>query len=259
MASEKETSGKGTYLYAVVSGISNPDFGAIGLSESKVYTVANESGDLVAVVSDIETKGELRPERKNLAEHQRVLRRTLESSRVVLPVSFGTVADGPEGIRGLLSRYQGELQDQMRRVEGKVEMAARTYYRAEQPTVFDFFLGKNPELARLRDQLIAVGPAPSRDAKIEMGQLFERVLNSARDEYAGTLETALGPFCAEVKRNPPRNEKEMVRLACLVPKEKQADFEAALAKAAEDLPDELTIEQNGPFPPYDFIELHLQV
>jgi hypothetical protein len=51
----------------------------------------------------------------------------------------------------------------------------------------------------------------------------------------------------------------MVRMACLLEKGKEGEFEAALEKAANALPDEFTIEQLGPFPPYDFIELHLTV
>jgi hypothetical protein len=213
----------------------------------------------MAVVSDVPTREELRPERKNLAAHQRVLRKVVESSRVALPVSFGTVAESADGVRNLLTRYHAELTEQIHRVEGKVEMAARTYYKPEQPSVFEFFASRDPDLAQLRDRLAGSGRQPTRDEKIELGQAFERALNRAREEYAGALERELQPCCAEIKHNTPLNEQELVRLACLVPKDKQPEFEAALGRSAESLPDELLIEENGPFPPYNFVELRMTV
>jgi hypothetical protein len=259
MASENK--GTGSYLYAVVSELSDPDLGPIGLFDTQVYTVAitNGGGELMAVVSDIPTREELRPERKNLAAHQRVLRKIIESSRVVLPVSFGTVADSADGVRKLLARYHADLNEQMHRVEGKVEFATRTYYKPAQPSVFEFFVSQNPDLAELRDRLAGPGRQLTRDEKIELGQAFEQALNRAREEYAGALERELQPYCAEVKRNPTLNEQELVRLACLLPKDKQGEFQAALERSAKALPDELLIEEHGPFPPYDFVELHLTV
>jgi hypothetical protein len=261
MANEQASNGTGTYLYAVASGLSEADLGPIGLFDTRVYpvTITNGGGELVAVVSDIPTADELRPERKNLAAHQRVLQKVIESSRVALPVSFGTVADSADGIRNLLTRYQADLKEQMHRVEGKVEIAARTYYKPEKPSVFEFFVSRNPELAQLRDRLTGSGRQPTRDEKIELGQAFEQALNRAREEYASALERELQPYCAEVKRNAPVNEQELVRLACLIPKDKQRDFQAALDRSAKALPDELLIEEHGPFPPYDFVELHLTV
>jgi len=259
MPNEQSNKGTGTYLYAVVSGLPDADLGPIGLFDTRVYTVAitNGGGDLVAVVSDISTDEELRPERKNLAAHQRVMRKVVESSRVALPVSFGTVSDSADGVRNLLTRYHSDLLEQIHRVEGKVEITARAYYKPEHPTVFEYVVSRNPDLWQLRDRLTASGRVPTREEKIELGQAFEQALNSAREEYAGALEREIQPFCADVKRNPPRNEQELVRLACLIPKEKQREFEAALDRSAKALPEEFLIEEHGPFPPYDFVELHL--
>lgn len=259
MASENK--GTGTYLYAVVSGLSESDLGPIGLDDTRVYTVAvtNGGGELMAVVSDIARGEELRPERKNLAAHQRVLRKVIESSRVTLPVSFGTVAENADGIRNLLARYHADLNEQMHRVEGKVEITTRTYYKPEQPSVFEFFVSRNPDLAELRDRLAGSGRQPTRDEKIELGQAFEQALNRAREEYAGAVEREVQPYCAEVKRNPTVNEQDLVRLACLIPKDKQGEFQAALDRSAKALPRELVVEENGPFPPYDFVELHMTV
>ena len=256
--SETEMQEKGTYLYAVVGGLSDTDWGSIGIGESKVYTIPNESGDLIAVVSDVPTREEMRPERRNLAAHQRVLKQAIETSRVVLPVSFGTIAENPDGILTLLDRYREDLIGQMQRVEGKTQMSARLYYKADKPSVFEFFVQQSPALAQARDRLLATGSA-DRDAKINLGQTFEAVLNDAREEYAGQLRDALASCCAETKLNKPRNEQEMVRLACLLEKGRESEFESALEKVADALPDPFTIEQLGPFPPYDFIELHLTV
>src|SRR5690554_6210862 len=104
---------QGTYLYAVASDIPSADvFGQLtGVKGGKVYTV--DDGGLTAVVSDV-PKEELRPERKNVSAHHAVLDKAMETSKSVLPVAFGMIADSPDGVRELLGTYHDDLEAQLR-------------------------------------------------------------------------------------------------------------------------------------------------
>ena len=247
----------GTYLYAVVPKAAAPaKLGELsGVEDGKVYGI--EGGGLTAVVSDVPTREELRPERRLLAAHQRVLDHVTDTSPTVLPVAFGTVAESGAGVRELLDRYQEDFSQQMKRVEGKIEMGVRLTYRASKPNLFEFLIASSPELRAERDRAAESGRELTREEKIDLGQKVDAVLGSMRDEYAEKLVQALGDFGIDSKRNPLRNESELVDLAVLVPRDKREEFEAALEAAAALFPDTFVLEQVGPFPPYDFVDMHL--
>jgi len=247
---------QGIYLYAIVPDVPVQDMGAIGLENGEVFTIAE--GSLRAVVSAISATEELRPERRHLSAHQTVVNRILEHSSVVLPVSFGTIADDEAGVRRLLREHADELSEQMARLEGRVQMNVRLSYSAQSPTFFDHLVREHrPELNKLRDTLFSGGRTPTREEKIEFGQKIEAAMNELRDEFAERLTEALSGKCKEVKRLTPRSESEVARLACLVTKDSIDAFDSALASAAKTIDDRFTVDQSGPFPPYDFAELHL--
>jgi len=247
----------GPYFYAVVPASAVPkDLGDVpGVEDTPLYAIT--SGELSAVVSDVPIQGELRPERKHLAAHQQVIDRMGQSSSAVLPVAFGTIADSGDGVRSLLETYQKDLSEQVKKVEGKLELGVRVTYGASKPDVFQFLLTSNPELRAARDAFAQLGREPTREEKIELGEKVDAQLSALRDEYTQRLEQALGAF-AECKRKNPRNEREFVNLAVLVPADKRADVDAAVEAAAKELPDSFVVEQLGPYPAYDFVDLHLK-
>jgi len=254
MATAQES---GTYLYAVASGIRSPDMlgNLTGVRGSKVYTVDDQG--LTAIVSDVPTREELRPERRNMAAHQDVLGKATQASRVVLPVAFGTIADNADGIKGLLSRYHDDLESQLGRLESKRQMNLQLTYGGAS-SIYEYLVEQDPELRRARDELRDAGDAATRELKIDVGQRFEAALNAMRDQYGQDLENVIRNSCAELKRLPPRSEKEIARIACLVDQKQEEGWDALVKEAGAKLPEFFTIEESGPFPPYDFVTLHLQ-
>lgn len=251
----RTTAGGSTYLYAVVPAGADHELGPIGLYESDVHVV--QDGEVAAVVSDLPGTDRLRPERRHLAAHQGVLSRLVEDSDVVLPVSFGTVADNNEAVRNMLGRYRRDLVEQISRLRGRVEMEIRV--SLDVSNAFEYCVSRHRELREVRDHVFDQKHEPSRDEKIDLGQLFERLIEEDREDYAKKLEKALKSYCAEMKRNKCRNEKEILRLSCLVDKKGQGSFEDAVNRAAEDFDDTLLFEHSGPFPPYNFIDIRLKV
>lgn len=245
----------GAYLYAIVPGSEEKNLGPVGLFEGEVHTVTLDG--LAAVVSDLPSVDRLRPERRHLAAHQDVLSRLVEESDVVLPVSFGTVADSNESIKNMLSRYSDNLKEQMSRVEGKMEVEVHVIW--DVPNVFEHMVKMHPELREARDRVFDQKHEPTRDEKIELGQLFERILNEDREALTRKMEEALGPHCSGIKRNKCRNEQEVMRLSCLIPKDGREEFEDVINKAAELFEDYFTIEHSGPYPAYNFIDVRLKI
>jgi cytidylate kinase len=249
----KPAATKHRYLYAIVDGSEEGDYGSRGINGESVYTVSK--GGLAAVVSDI-GNGKIRPERRNLAAHQEVLKRLMEET-TPLPMSFGIIADSPKAIRKILSDYQEAFRSQLQRVADKVEMGLRVTW--DVPNIFEFFVKTHPELRAARDRIFGTNREPSQENLIEIGRMFDRILNEDREDYTERVEKVLIPHCFEIKRNKCRNEREVMNLACLIGRQAQVQFEPAVFEAARLFDNNYAFDYNGPWAPHNFAEVELEL
>lgn len=247
------TSNEKLYLYAIVLGLEGTTLGPIGLDGDTVYSIT--SGRVSALVSGVPDR--LRPERRHLASHHDVLKRLMAETPAVLPVAFGIVADGPKAICRILSHNQKTVLDTLRRVTGCVEMGLRVTW--DVPNIFEYFVDTHPELRAARDRFFAGHREPSQDDKIELGRLFDRLLTEDRETHAERVEESLAPHCVEIERNRPRNERDVINLACLVKRQRQGEFEAAVFEVAKGFDHRYAFDYNGPWPPHNFAGMALDL
>lgn len=254
MTTKKSKTGH-IYLYAVIPGTAENELETSGLFDSAVHTICE--GGLAAVVSEFQAIEKLRPERKHLAATQRVLSYLVKTNDVVLPVSFGTVADSEKGIREMLKKYGKDFHREIARVSGKVEMELRVVYQV--PDVFEYFVTKYPELGQARDEAYTSNGEPTREQKINIGQQFEQIQTKDREKLTTEVEKLLGSSCAELKHNKPRGENEVMRISCLVNKNGVDGFKKALVKAGEVFDDNFGFEYSDPLPPYNFVDVRVHM
>jgi hypothetical protein len=250
---EKSSKKRGRYLYAVISGPDERTYGDFGIEGATVYVISD--GSVAAIVSDVPNK-KIRPERLHLAAHQEVLRRLMEEI-TPLPMTFGIIADGPEAIQRILSRNQQVLVDQLHRVSGKAEMGLRVTW--DVPNIFEYFVHTHQDLRTARDHFFATQREPTQEDKIELGRMFDRILNEDRESHTERVEEILSTYCFEIKRNRCRNEREVMNLATLIARENQPKFEAAIFKAAELFDNNFAFDYNGPWAPHNFVDIDLKL
>ena len=211
------TSYSGLYLYAIAPAIDTIDF--CGINDASVDLV--EDGDIAAVVSPVDC-GKIRPQRKNLAAHQAVLK-YLMSLTTPLPVKFGIIADDEQMVRKLLEHYQDSFSEQLAYFNNTVEMGLRLNWNV--PNIFEYLVSTHAELQAVSERLSDNGNiASSRDEMIEVGYRFSQVLDSERQRHTETAQTVLSACCLDTKTNALRKENEVMNLACLVSKDKLALF-----------------------------------
>ncbi|MBI4795027.1 MAG: GvpL/GvpF family gas vesicle protein [Deltaproteobacteria bacterium] len=245
---------RGKYLYAIVPASGMQSYGLAGIDGATVYIISN--GRLAAVVSDVPNQ-KIRPERRHLAAQQAVLKGLLAATEAMLPMAFGIIADGPQAIKKILSENQEACLKQLQRVAGMVEMGLRVSW--DVPNIFEYFVHSHPELRIARDRFLRPYRNPSQEDKIELGRLFDRLLNEDREAYTEKVEEILSPYCQEIKRNKCRHEREVMNLACLVKSAGQARFEESVFEAAKLFDNNFTFDYNGPWAPHNFVELDLQL
>jgi hypothetical protein len=242
------------YVYAIVShSQACGRYGPIGIEGGEVSLVSE--GPVAAVVSDVPGE-KIRPERRNLTAHHAVLRSMMQHFDL-LPMSFGIMARDSDAIAATLRLNEDVLLRALRRIAGKVEMGLHVHW--DVPNAFEYFVNTNEELRRLRDQLFYDGRDPSREDKIELGRVFAQILEETREEHWETISAVLSPRCAELKRNKPRDEREVVNLASLVDRSGTQQFEEAVLEAARLFDNNFTFDYNGPWPVFSFADVTLQM
>jgi Gas vesicle synthesis protein GvpL/GvpF len=241
------------YLYAIVAEDQARSYPAVGIDGNDVYTITE--GRLSAVVSGL-ARSKIRPQRTNLAAHQATLKCVMADT-TPLPMVFGTIAASPEAIRRILVRNRHALQKQLQRVEGKVEMGLRVAW--DVPNIFEYFVNTHPELRLARDRLVGSRHQFTQDEKIELGRMFDRLLNADREDHTGKVQDVLGPVCVEFKRNQCRVEQEVMNLACLVRREVREEFSAGVFAAATLFDQNFSFDYSGPWAPHNFVELDLDL
>jgi hypothetical protein len=240
------------YIYAIVAGEEPRAYPALGIEGRDVYTITD--GRVAAVVSGL-TSVKIRPERANLRAHQAVLKRLIEDT-TPLPMAFGTIADSPQAIHRILVRNRRVFDQQLTRVAGKVEMGLRV--TLDVPNIFEYFVNTHTELRLARDRLMSARHEFSQEEKIELGRMFDRLLNEDREDHTSKMERVLAPLCVEFKANLCRNEKEVLNLACLVKRDAQEAFSAGVFAAANLFDNNFSFDYSGPWAPHNFVEIDLE-
>ncbi len=250
---KKVTGLRGKYLYALVPGDHAREYVCLGINDGHVYTISK--GKVAAVVSDVPNQ-KMRPERRHLAAHQTVLKKLLEEGPV-LPMTFGMISSGHKAVTEMLSKNSKAVTKQLARVSGKVEMGLRVSW--DVANIFEYLVNTHPELRAARDRLLTANRNPTQDDKIELGHLFESVLNDDRENHFSKVDEILGPLCAEIKSNKCRNEREVMNLACLVARDSLKEFEAGIFEAARLFDDNFAFDYNGPWAPHNFVNLEIDL
>ena len=247
----------GRYLYGLIRATKAMEFGAIGLEHNGkpglVYTLLADS--VAAVVSELSLREKLLPLRKNLDPHHKVIREVMKTTTIV-PMTFGHVAKTEAEITKALRRNRDDIHAQLDRVDGKVEMDLKVKWDVD--NIFEYIVEVDPELAAFRDQIFRRSSAPSQAEKLELGQMFEERLNQLREAQTDRIVEMFRPYTSSVKVNPPKNEKAVMNVAFLVDRDGLKPFEECVYQVAEAFPAQYIFDFNGPWAPFNFVELNLQ-
>ena len=160
----------------------------------------------------------IRPQRANLAVHHKLLHELVQR-QAVLPCAFGTVATSEEQLLEVLRTNCDELLRQLAVLRGKVEMSLGVYWNTS--NIFEFFVANNQELKEMRDRVFRPGREPSMDERLELGRLFESLLQQCRERHTQQVIDTLSPYCAEIRAVDPGAEQMIMKLVCLVHKDQQ--------------------------------------
>ena len=242
----------GKYIYGFTRSDVTFNSAMQGIDGKQVFIICGNG--VAAVVSDGPT-GKLRPERKNLSAQNNVVKEVMKTL-VILPVAFGVVADNEAGIKKILKLNRDSFVSQLKRLEGKVEMGLKIVWDVE--NIFEFMVKSHRTLELFRDNVFLKPTGATQEEKLELGRMFESVLNEDREKHLATVRGILKNNCCEIKVNKPKDEKTVIKLACLVEKAKLEQFEKGIFDAAKVFDDHYAFDFNGPWAPHNFVNIQLK-
>jgi hypothetical protein len=243
----------GMYLYGITQADAGPLPALPGIDGGTVEILPVEG--LAAVVTRVERK-KIRAQRANLSAHHQILRRLAER-HTVLPCAFGTVAAGEDQLRDFLRRNRDRLANQLKLLRGKVEMSLSVFWNTS--NIFEFFVATHDELREMRNRVFQPGREPSLEERLELGKMFESLLRQCRERHMKQVIEVLSPYCTEIRSVDAGSEEMIMKLVCLVPKEDQARFEVGIQAAARKFDDHYCFKYSGPWAPFDFVDVQIEM
>lgn len=246
------------YLYCVIKEKYPKEFEILGQKGAKAYTFNQK--DLAIVVSDSETEN-FSFIREHLLTHQKVIEKIMEKGYDVLPVRFGTVAGSVAEIKKILSLEREKILDGFRKVEGKVELGIRAFWK-DMAGLFQEIVAENEKI-QLAKKSASKNPTPLKIAGV--GELIQKALSNKREEDAQTILEPLKKLSADFKerelitQSEPMKNNMIVSAAFLVAKEKEKEFDEKVQALAENQKERMRFVYVGPIPPFNFVELHLNL
>ncbi len=255
-ASTQEKSGPdtgqqtGVYVYGIVPGDVELNSGVHGVGDPPGEIRLVRSGDLAALVSEVDISKPLgTPE--DLQAHVEILDATITDAPV-LPSRFGAVLANEEAVaEELLDANHDEFAAALRQLEGRVEYIVRGRY-AEQ-AILDEILSENSRAARLRDRIRGADPDATRELRIQLGEIVNNTVANKRQADTRLLVSAMKDHCVASGARVATNEMDAVYIAFLI----EADQAGELERVVQDLSDRwrgrVELHVRGPMAPYDFV------
>ncbi|MGF0174512.1 GvpL/GvpF family gas vesicle protein [Streptomyces sp. Marseille-Q5077] len=237
----------GTYVYGVIHASHTPlpqDMDGIGDPPRSVRVL--RQGELAAIVS--EAPDQLRPKRRDLLAHQRVLDEAGAGS-VVLPMRFGSVSEQDGTVTAVLAERTEHFLERLRALEGTAEYNIKATHDEE--AVLRLIMSDHDDIRSQAEANREAGGG-THEQKIQLGEMIAAAVQAREATDAELLQQALEPM-AEAVSSGPQSTGWLANLSFLVDRGSAERFLSTVDHLRQEHP-HLELRVNGPLPPYSFVD-----
>ena len=244
----------GIYVYGIIQSNEVESFGPIGIGgQDEVYTIPYQ--DLGAVVSD-----KLPPVHSTLPKedivrylfsHQYAIE-TVMKRYTIVPFKFGTIATSAEEVMRILKQGYEKMGDALMAMTGKVELDVVAMWNKD--SVFRD-ISQEKEVMEFQRGL---GPNPSLEDKVKLGQMVEAYLESKKRKLAHEMVTVLAGVALDYCTHDTIDVSMIINSAFLIHKEELGSFDSKIEEIDEKNKDKVNFRRIGPLPPYSFSTIEVK-
>jgi Gas vesicle synthesis protein GvpL/GvpF len=240
----------GVYVYGIVPGDVKLNSGVYGVGEPPGEIRLVRSGDLAALVSEVDiTKPLGTPD--DLQAHVEILDAVITDAPV-LPSRFGAVLTSDEAVaEELLDANHDEFAAALQQLEGRAEYVVRGRY-AEQ-AILEEILSENSKAARLRDRIHGADPDATRELRIQLGEIVNKTVANKRQADTSVVLDSMKDHCAASVVRTATNELDAVYVAFLIENDQVGELERVVQEFSDRWQGRVELQVRGPMAPYDFV------
>jgi len=238
------------YVYGIVPGDVKLTSGVYGVGQPPGEIRLVRSGDLAALVSEVDiTKPLGTPE--DLQAHVEILDAIIADAPV-LPSRFGAVLTNDEAVaEELLDANHDEFAAALQQLEGRAEYVVRGRY-AEQ-AILEEILSENSRAARLRDRIHGADPDATRELRIQLGEIVNNTVVKKRQADTRQLVSAMKDHCVASGARVATSELDAVYVAFLIDADQVGELERVVRDLSDRWQGRVELQVRGPMAPYDFV------
>ncbi|MBL1086533.1 GvpL/GvpF family gas vesicle protein [Streptomyces actinomycinicus] len=236
-----------TYVYGITRASSSPlrqDMDGIGDPPRPVRVL--RQGELAAIVSD--APDQLRPKRRDLLAHQRVLDEA-GAGGVVLPMRFGSASPDDDTVTTVLAERADLFLERLRALDGTAEYNVKANHDEE--AVLRLIMTDHDDIRSLAETNREAGGG-THEQKIRLGEMIAAAVQAREATDADLLQQALRPMADAVSAGP-QSTGWLANLSFLVDRGSAEQFLASVDALRQEHP-HLELRVNGPLPPYSFVD-----
>jgi hypothetical protein len=249
-ADEQSQPDVGYYIYGIVPGDVELSEDVYGIGEPPRPVELVRHGDVAALVSPVPLDQPI-GQPADLLSHEHLLDGVVVSS-AVLPIRFGSVVAARAVVRDdLLAGNHDEFASTLADLRGLVEYVVRA--RFVEQAVLGAIVSEVPEVAALREAILAQPEELTRDKQVRLGEIVGQAMEANRAKATEAVLDALTPVTAASAIRPPSHEMDAAHVAFLVETARVAQFEEAVEEIARRWQGYATVRLLGPIAPYDFV------
>jgi hypothetical protein len=241
------------YVYAIARAGASIPSGLACVGNPSATLEIHTFGKLSAIVSAIDD-AEIMAARRHMLTHTKALEAVMADT-VILPMRFGIIVDDPAAIARSITPKETDLLAMLETLDGRIEAGIRASWN--EAVLYKEIVATRPDIARRAEALARLNPTAAYYDRIELGREVDSAMAVKRFEEKKALMARLTPFAVNRVDLPEGDDMNVMNVALLVDRAREADLIAAVEGIDRDEGDRLNLKVVSPAPVYNFVKLRL--
>ena len=158
---------------------------------------------------------------------------------------------------GLLTAAYGGIKKTLEQLDNKLELGLKVIWKKE--ALANKLEQDYEDLKYLKEEIMGLPSDSAYGPAIILGQRVEAAMEEMQSFYQEQIYPPLQAISLDARLNKPLNERMILNAAFLVSRDQETGFDAKVNELYEQHHEEFNFMYSGPWPPYNFIDLKLEV
>ena len=250
-----ETEEMGIYIFCAIQTNQDDDFGTIELENETrdIFTIRYQDAAMVAAEVPMKI---YHPKKENLLTHQNAVSQVMSQNDTVIPISFGNVFKSRDDVKVLLENLYPQFAKLFPNIKGKIEVGLKVIGKKEW---LEAMVNENPEVEKMAASVKGKSEAAGYYERIQLGGMAQKFFASLQEEIKQKVFAPLEETAEASKVNDPLGEKMLLNASFLIDRDREQEFDQKVNEAHDEWKDKVDFSYTGPWPAYNFVNIHLKV